>query len=75
MGRDRTASDDSEAAAGEGVAIEWNGVSVTAARSALQVLESKAILEPFRVASTTPGRPARWWVARELADLVGSWAG
>lgn len=46
------------------------GVSERAARSALEALASHGIVEPYEPAHRGRGRPRRWWVARELLDLV-----
>jgi Fic family protein len=51
------------------------GISATAARTALQALTDRHVLEEQTAAATGPGRPRRWWLARELVDLVGAWAG
>jgi hypothetical protein len=46
------------------------GVSDTAARLALETLEARGIVERIEVATTTAGRPRRWWIARELTELI-----
>ena len=46
------------------------GVSDTAARTAIEQLHARRIVEPYAVPGRTPGRPRAWWLARELADLV-----
>jgi Fic family protein len=58
---------------GEIVASEL-GVSERAARTALDTLQDRGILEPFTVARREVGRPRRWWVASELLALMGAWA-
>ena len=50
------------------------GVSLPSARTALETLEARGILEPLSRPPTRPGRPARLWQARWLFDLVGRWA-
>ena len=50
------------------------GISPTAARTALDVLTTRGILEEQPVTRSGPGRPRRWWLARGLVDLVGGWA-
>ena len=52
------------------VAEEW-GVSERSARSALEELAQRGILQSYDVASTGPGRPRRWWAAQALVDLTG----
>ncbi len=58
-----------------GLVVERVGVSDTAARVALEALVARGVLEPYAAAASGPGRPRRWWVAGELVDLVGGWAG
>ena len=55
-------------------AASLTGISPTAARTALEDLTSRAILEERKVPTSGPGRPRRWWLARALADLVGGWS-
>ncbi len=50
------------------------GVSERTARTALQDLAERGIVEPFDVSRRDTGRPPRWWVARELIDLVNAWS-
>jgi Fic family protein len=50
------------------------GISSTAARTALEVLTTRGVLEEQPATRAGPGRPRRWWLARELVDLVGGWA-
>jgi len=45
-------------------------VSATAARTALDLLYERGILEPYAVPALGAGRPRKWWLARRLADLV-----
>jgi predicted ArsR family transcriptional regulator len=44
--------------------------SETAGRAAIEQLHTRGILEPYAVPGRGTGRPRRWWLARELADLV-----
>lgn len=46
------------------------GVTERAARSALEALAAHGIVEPYTPARRDRGRPRRWWVARELIDLL-----
>ncbi len=41
-----------------------------AARQLLHRLESFAILSPIELRFGNPGRPVRWWVAKELIDII-----
>ena len=50
-------------------------VTSSAARTALLDLEDRKILTRVAVPTAGPGRPRHWWIAQELADLVGAWAG
>ncbi|MDE3064289.1 MAG: Fic family protein [Acidobacteriota bacterium] len=45
-------------------------VTDEAARQVLRRLASLGIVEEVALRSGAPGRPARWWAARELLDLV-----
>jgi Fic family protein len=45
------------------------------ARAALQTLEDHKILVRFTAPAKRPGRPRHVWIATELVDLVGGWAG
>jgi Fic family protein len=45
-------------------------VSDTAARTAIEQLHARGIVEPYAVPARGPGRPRTWWFAKELADLV-----
>jgi hypothetical protein len=56
------------------IAASLVGISPTAARTALDVLTTRGILEEQPVTRAGPGRPRRWWLARGLVDLVGGWA-
>ncbi|HEX2039685.1 MAG TPA: Fic family protein [Acidimicrobiales bacterium] len=56
------------------VAEEW-GVSERAARTALDQLVERAVLQPHGALRRGPGRPAQCWAAPALLDLVGNWAG
>jgi len=49
-------------------------VSGPTARSAIDALASRGILEPIAVALRSAGRPARWWGAPELLALVSRWS-
>jgi Fic family protein len=51
------------------------GMKRATARAALQTLEDRKVLVRFAGPVTGPGRPSHLWVAGELADLVGAWAG
>ena len=51
-------------------AARFVGVSATAARTALDLLHERGILEPYAVPAVGTGRPRRWWLAQRLADLV-----
>jgi Fic family protein len=51
------------------------GASASATRTALQTLEEREILTRYDVPPSGPGRPRQWWLAHELANLVGGWAG
>lgn len=53
---------------------ERMAVSERAARAALAMLAERGILEPYDKAATGPGRPRRFWVARELIAIVTSWS-
>lgn len=50
------------------------GASERACRSALDTLAEHNIVQPFRPAAGTGGRPRHWWVAGELVDLVTAWS-
>jgi Fic family protein len=41
-----------------------------AARQVLHRFQSLAILSPIELRSGTPGRPMRWWAAKELIDTI-----
>ncbi len=49
-------------------------VTERAGRSALEELAAHGIVEPFEPGRRDPGRPRRWWLARELTDLVSAWS-
>lgn len=49
-------------------------VSGPAARNGLGALTELGILEDLGTIPSGPGRPRRWWAARELLDLAASWA-
>jgi Fic family protein len=55
------------------IAATGAGVSATAARSALETLAARGILEEFQPSERGPGRPRRWWIAGGLVDLIGGW--
>ncbi len=58
-----------------GLAAEQLGIGVPSARKALAALEARGIVKPFTPSAPgRPGRPDSWWVASEIADLIGSWA-
>jgi len=50
------------------------GVSGPTARAAIAALAARGILEPLDLRATRPGRPATWWMAPELAAIVGRWS-
>ncbi|MEX1008001.1 MAG: helix-turn-helix domain-containing protein [Acidimicrobiia bacterium] len=50
------------------------GISTRAARTALDVLTTRRVTEPFDVKPSRPGRPPQWWLARELVETVSAWA-
>jgi len=54
-------------------AAEHASISPTAARAALEMLAARGILEEQPSAPAGPGRPRRWWLARELLDLIDGW--
>lgn len=56
------------------IVAEALGISERAGRDALETLAAHQIVEPFQPARRGPGRPRRWWLARELTDLVGAWS-
>ncbi len=51
-------------------AAQLLSTSDTAARTALDELHGRGIVEPYAAPGRGTGRPRRWWLARELADLV-----
>ncbi len=53
----------------ERVVVEL-GVSRRAALTALEQLEQRGVLSPFTLSPTSAGRPLRWWIARDLVDLI-----
>lgn len=53
--------------------VESFGVSAPAARNGLGTLADLGILDDLGTIPAGPGRPRRWWAARELLDLVASW--
>jgi Fic family protein len=50
------------------------GASERAARSALQQLAARDIVERFDPSLRAVGRPHQWWLARELVDRVTAWS-
>jgi Fic family protein len=58
-----------------GVAAARLELSERAARSAFDALAQRGIVVPMDVRPATVGRPRQWWVAPELLELVGAWAG
>lgn len=50
------------------------GVSDTAARAALDLLQKRDIVAELAVPTPARGRPRRWWIASDLEDLVRSWS-
>ncbi len=51
------------------------GVSTRTGLTALEALEEVGVLAPFEMPTAGSGRPVRWWIAPELAELVRSWMG
>ncbi|MGH9047980.1 MAG: Fic family protein, partial [Acidimicrobiales bacterium] len=51
------------------------GVAERSARGALNVLATHGIVEPHSRTPSGPGRPRRYWVSRELLELVSGWPG
>jgi Fic family protein len=51
-------------------AARFVGVSDTAARAALRLLQSRGILEPLDLAQRRAGRPRRRWTASALLDVI-----
>lgn len=51
------------------------GISERAARSALQLLAEVGILVPTDLARHGRGRPAQWWMATEVVELIRSMGG
>lgn len=56
------------------MAAEALDVSGPAARNGLGALADLEILEDLGTIPSGPGRPRRWWAARELLDVAASWA-
>lgn len=50
-------------------------VSRRAALTGLELLERRGILVEFEAPSAGRGRPARWWIATDLATAVQRWLG
>jgi len=50
------------------------GVSAPSARSAIEALAGRGILAPFHLPPVRPGRPAQWWMAADLLDVVTRWS-
>jgi Fic family protein len=48
-------------------------ISDRAALGALTELERRGIVEPLRVPASVQGRPRRWFVARDVLDLITDW--
>jgi Fic family protein len=53
-----------------GTAARFVNSSDTAARTALELLHERGILEPYEVTAAGSGRPRNWWLAKELAELI-----
>lgn len=51
------------------------GVSATTARTAIEELATRGVLEAQPNAPVGAGRPRRWWLTPALVELVGGWAG
>jgi len=51
------------------------GVSRPTARGALSELMARGVLSELDLRSTRQGRPARWYSADALLDLVRRWSG
>lgn len=50
------------------------GVSAPTARTAVDALVARGILQPLELRAVRPGRPAQWWMAGELVSAVGRWS-
>jgi Fic family protein len=50
-----------------------HGVSERAARSALEELHRRGIIEPLLAQLKATGRPSKLWIAPELARIVSAW--
>lgn len=50
------------------------GVSAPTARTAVDALAARGILQPLELRAVRPGRPAQWWMAGELVSAVGRWS-
>jgi Fic family protein len=57
------------------VAAERLDVSERAARTALDALAERSILAKADIRTAAIGRPQQWWIAADLIDAVGRWAG
>jgi Fic family protein len=55
------------------VVAERCHVTREAARQTLTRFESLGILHPVALRAGIPGRPMRWWAARELVEVVARW--
>jgi hypothetical protein len=49
-------------------------VSAPTARSAVEALATRGILEPLELRAARPGRPPQWWMAGDLVSAVGRWS-
>ncbi len=56
------------------IAAELLGVSAPTARGAIAALAARGVLEPLDLQPAVRGRPAHWWMAGELVELVTRWS-
>lgn len=56
-----------------GLVAERLGVSERAALDALTLLADRGVIEPLVAPTRRQGRPRRWFVARQIVDLVADW--
>jgi predicted ArsR family transcriptional regulator len=57
-----------------GLVAERFGIASETARQLLHRLETLGVVAPSSVRVSTPGRPAQWWVAPELIEVISRWA-
>ena len=53
-----------------GTAAQFVNTSETSARAALELLHDRGILTPYEVTDARGGRPRKWWLAKDLAELI-----